>query len=179
VWHCFYKKEYSEAVFNLTKEEINNEYTAAKIRQNAQTTLLVATIYCPAATTPSEKAKHIEFNCNTTNTSGRVLRDILDSTNLAILNTNEPTHIHSSNSMADILDLVLCSPDLAAKLLSFSVSHDKGSDHLPVLASFSLQLQQAPEKQRYNYKKADWEKYRKADWENAEIALQTRKQILQ
>lgn len=40
--------EYSEAVFNLTKEELNNnEYTAAKILLNAQTTLLIATIYCP------------------------------------------------------------------------------------------------------------------------------------
>ncbi|XP_064862156.1 probable RNA-directed DNA polymerase from transposon BS [Oncorhynchus nerka] len=119
-------------------------------------------------------AKHIDFNCNTTNTSGRVLRDILDSTNLAILNTNEPTHIHSANSTADILDLVLCSPDLAAKLLSFSVSHDVGSDHLPVLASFSLQLQQAPEKQRYNYKKADWDKYRNCITDNiTNIAVPT------
>lgn len=173
--------EYSEAVFDLTKEELNNnEYTAAKVLLNGHAALLIATIYCPPKTTPSGKlitaladnnghtiimgdfnAKHTDFNCNTTNHSGKVLRDILNNTNLAILNTNEPTHIHSSTSKADILDLVLCSPDLSAKLLSFSVSHDVGSDHLPVLASFSLQLQQAPAKPRYNYKKANWEKYRK------------------
>lgn len=54
-------------------------------------------------------AKHTDFNCNPTKRSRRALRGILDSTNLTIINNHKPTHIHSSTSTADILDLVLCS----------------------------------------------------------------------
>ncbi|KAF0047694.1 hypothetical protein F2P81_001327 [Scophthalmus maximus] len=84
----------------------------------------------------------------------------MDTTNLTILNNDEPTHIHSAYSTMDILDLALSSPDLSATLQNFTVSHDIGSDHLPILATFSRSLQHIPQKPRYNYRKANLENYR-------------------
>lgn len=174
--------EFSEITFTLTDQELNhNEYVATRLFLNNNTTLLTASIYCPPGTTPSPQlitklthnhnqvilmgdfnAKHTDFNCKSTNQSGRVLSDIINNTNLVLLNNNEPTHIHCTRSITttDILDLILCSPDLASKLLTFSVSHDIGSDHLPVTASFSLQLHQPPARKIFNYKKANWEKFK-------------------
>lgn len=104
-------------------------------------------------------AKHIDFYCNITNTNGNALKQILNNTNLLVINTNEPTYISPATGNSDILDLILCTPDLASKLLQFSTTNHLSSDHLPVLTTFSFHLQVTPNN-KYNYRKADWEIYR-------------------
>ncbi|CAL8265475.1 unnamed protein product [Gadus morhua 'NCC'] len=54
---------------------------------------------------------------NSTKHSGRVLNNILTETNLVII--HEPTPHHSSSS-TDILDLMLCTPDLGSQTVTFS-----------------------------------------------------------
>ncbi|XP_059197272.1 uncharacterized protein LOC131977845 [Centropristis striata] len=49
-------------------------------------------------------AKHVDFYCNKTNTSGRVLKQILNDTNLTIINTNERTYISPLTGNTDIRD---------------------------------------------------------------------------
>lgn len=136
--------EYSETVINLTEENHDkNEYIADRIDFKAYTPLLSTfnktlrkADHCHTFIMDDFNANHTNFNCNTTNHSRRTLRDILNNTNLTILNTNTHPHIHSSTSTADTLDLVLCSPDLAAKPLSFSISYEVTT--FPSLPPFSL-----------------------------------------
>ncbi|KAG7473121.1 hypothetical protein JOB18_002640 [Solea senegalensis] len=104
-------------------------------------------------------AKHVDFYCNKTNSSGKVLKQILTDTNLTIVNTNEPTYISPQTGNTDILDFIICSPDLASKLHKFSTTNHLSSDHLPVLTTFSF-LPQVTNKKKYNYRTAEWEKYR-------------------
>ncbi|KAM8740389.1 uncharacterized protein AB9X84_020255 [Acanthopagrus schlegelii] len=134
-------------------------------------------IYCPPGIRPSAElfqaistsdhtlimgdfnAKHTDFHCNITNTTGTALKQILNNTNVLVINTNEPTYISPATGDSDILDLILCTPDLASKLLQFSTTNHLRSDHLPVLTTFSFHLQATPNN-KYNYRKADWEIYR-------------------
>ena len=156
-----------------------NEYISAKVKLSPTHNLLMVSIYCPPSTTPSahlfqeiislEKtvaimgdfnAKHFTFYNQVTNQSGEALNDIIEQTNLVLLNNDEPTHYSATHDSVDILDLCLCSPDLAGKLNTFTVCGDLGSDHLPILASFSLRAQSETRPPQYDYKKADWEAFR-------------------
>ena len=170
--------EYSEIDFGLSPEELQgNEYIATKMKIHSHHPITVTSIYCPPGIKPSAalfnaisnpshslimgdlNAKHVDFHCRKTNQSGIALKQILNSTNLSIINTNEPTYTSPQTGSTDILDLIICSPDLASKLHKFSTTNHLSSDHLPVLTTFSFHLQATPRK-RYNYKTAEWEIYR-------------------
>lgn len=136
--------------------------------------ITVTSVYCPPGTKPSAalfqaisnpshslimgdlNAKHIDFHCKKTNPSAIALQQILNNTNLSVINTNKPTYISPQTGNTDILDLILCSPDLASKLHKFSTTNHLSSDHLPVLTTLSFHLQATPRK-KYNYRAAEWE----------------------
>lgn len=170
--------EYSEMDYGLSPQQLNgNEYVAIRMKNHLHHLMTIISIYCPPGIRPSAElfqaittsdhtlimgdfnAKHTDFYCNITNTNGNALKQILNNTNLLVINTNEPTYISPATGNSDILDLILCTPDLASKLLQFSTTNHLSSDHLPVLTTFSFHLQVTPNN-KYNYRKADWEIYR-------------------
>ncbi len=170
--------EYSEIDYGLSLQQLNgNEYVTIRMKNHLHHLITIISIYCPPGTRPSAElfqaistsdhtiimgdlnAKHTDFYCNTTNTNGNALKQILNNTSLSIINTNEPTYISPATANLDILDLILCTPDLASKLLQFSTTNHLSSDHLPVLTTFSFHLQATPNN-KYNYRNADWETYR-------------------
>lgn len=160
--------------YNLSKEQLKgNEYVTIQAKIHSHHSITVTTIYCPPRIKPSANlyiavsnpsyslimgdfnAKHVNFYCNKTNPSGTALQQILNNNSLSVIDTNEPTYI----STTDILDLILCTPDLASKPHRFSTTNHLSSDHLPVLTTFSFHLQVTLSK-RYKYSKADWETYK-------------------
>ena len=73
-----------------------------------------------------------------------------------------PTYKKFNDDYAEVLDLVLCSPNLLPTLepLKVYTGNPMGSDHYPIqyrlnLAPLKLPDSQ-PDKQTFNFKKADW-----------------------
>ena len=78
-------------------------------------------------------ARHPTWGGQIVNQRGRIIEQLLMTTNNCILNTGRTTHFHVQTGTSTAIDLSLCSPDLA-ELFSWSVEQDlHGSDHHPIL----------------------------------------------
>ena len=83
-----------------------------------------------------------------------------------MLNEEEPTFFIRNKNYSEILDLVLCTNNLANKVSGIKVLSDwtMGSDHAPIICSFALNkppIQQNEEKiLRFNLSQTDWGRFR-------------------
>ncbi|CAK6973167.1 hypothetical protein JOB18_036649 [Scomber scombrus] len=97
---------------DLSSEQLKgNEYVTIKAKIHSHHFITITSVYCPPGIKPSAdlftaasntscslimgdfNAKHINFYCNKTNSSGTALQQILNNNNLSVINTNEPTYI--------------------------------------------------------------------------------------
>ncbi|CAK6954956.1 hypothetical protein JOB18_036649 [Scomber scombrus] len=104
--------EYSQMDHDLTSEQLKgNEYVTIKAKIHSHHFITITSVYCPPGIKPSAdlltaasntncslimgdfNAKHINFYCNKTNSSGTALQQILNNNKLSVINTNEPTYI--------------------------------------------------------------------------------------
>ena len=98
-----------------------------------------------------------------TNASGDYIEDIVNSTNLILLQNKDspPTFFHRPSGALTRPDSRLVSADLHDKC-SWRVSDDLGSDHLPIIISIDLERERGRPRGRpaWNYSKADWDKFK-------------------
>ena len=98
-----------------------------------------------------------------TNASGDYIEDIVNSTNLILLQNKDspPTFFHRPSGALTRPDSTLVSADLHDKC-SWKVSDDLGSDHLPIIISIDLERERGRPRGRpaWNYSKADWDKFK-------------------
>ena len=86
--------------------------------------------------------------------------------NITILNNKEKTYSNFSTGTKEVLDIVLCSPDINTKFTEFKVLHnfDMNSDHLPIKLIFQLKNKltehNANQHNELNLNKADWSKFK-------------------
>ena len=107
-------------------------------------------------------AKHKYFGCNTTNTRGDELFDLLEQNNMVVVNNpNEKTHI-TPNGTSDLLDLFILSRPVLCRLVDCYVGQDVGSDHLPLHLSLKLSgnIYTVPNKSVRVYSKCNWELFK-------------------
>jgi hypothetical protein len=86
-------------------------------------------------------AKSPAFGCKSSSTSGNFLANFVLENDLLVLNNRDPTYFsHSIKDYSEILDLALCSPSAASKLIEFEVLSDMrmGSDHAPISTHFAF-----------------------------------------
>ncbi len=116
--------EYSEIDYGLSLQQLNgNEYVAIRMKNHLHHLITIISIYCPPGTRPSAElfqaiftsdhtiimvnAKHTDFYCNTTNTNGNALKQILNNnTNLSIINTNEPTYCEVKHGLTPQYNII-------------------------------------------------------------------------
>ena len=81
----------------------------------------------------------------------------IDDNDLCVLNTGEGTHLTPSGELTHI-DLSISSRNLAAKASFHVIQEPCGSDHLPVLTTFSIGavMEEVNLPRRFIYDKADW-----------------------
>jgi len=98
-----------------------------------------------------------------TDSSGRILEEVLASTNMLILNDDKPTYYSYSNpNYCARLDLIISSPSIEEMNTSCVVVVDQllRSDHFPVVAQFNLRKQTTNSIEKntkiFDYWKADW-----------------------
>ena len=78
----------------------------------------------------------LSSNCPRSNPTGRMLNDLLSSTNICLSNPIDFfTHLDSSTGQQSCLDLCLVSSNIATSI-TLSQLRDVGSDHLPILITF-------------------------------------------
>ena len=93
------------------------------------------------------------------NQRGNLLSSIVESLDLSVLNTGEPTHFHVQNGTLSSIDLSICSQDSIIDF-GWEVMDDRyTSDHFPI----NISLSQSPPVQRlpkWNINKANWGLYK-------------------
>ena len=92
------------------------------------------------------------------NQRGNHLCSIIESENLSVLNTGEPTHFHVQTGTLSAIDLSLCD---ASSIIDFNwrvVDDRYTSDHFPILIGIS-QSPPEPREPKWNLEKAHWNKF--------------------
>jgi len=78
-------------------------------------------------------AHHPFINSNRPNTRGQNLYKILQSEELDLINADgQHTRIDLAHGSSSLLDLVITTPQLSAKITNLEIGSDVGSDHLPL-----------------------------------------------
>jgi hypothetical protein len=114
-------------------------------------------------------AKHTLLGCNTTNESGKILVNFLETSSSIILNSAlGPTYFQPNKNYSERLDVLIASPSIASKLVDINLIIDPltHSDHLPISAvigvykpiTASTQVNNSNFKNQYH--KADWSKFK-------------------
>jgi hypothetical protein len=115
-------------------------------------------------------SKHTQIKCRSTNESGKVLVNFLESSSSAILNGHlEPTYIQMSKNYSERLDVVIASPSISSKLINVQLLLEPllHSDHLPIITELGVYKSVASNTNnittvKTQYNKADWNKFGKA-----------------
>ena len=121
-------------------------------------------------------AQHRSWGSSNSSHFGARILDIIDQSNLCLLNTGLPTRRTQPHEGISAPDLTICSPSLASSLVWSTVPSTYGSDHHPITITFPnvISKQPLPRSPRLKYKleKVDWYKYQKQVEENI-ISLPT------
>ena len=103
-------------------------------------------------------SKHLLFGCTTTNTSGDILFDIIETYDLTVLNSPEPTYYRGTYSQ--LLDLALATPRITNSCHPVTVGPDIGTNHQPITVTIdTTSAPYADRKTTKNYNKTDWSKF--------------------
>ena len=90
---------------------------------------------------------------------GRSLERFTHEQSLSVLNSGTRTHFTLPSGQTSVLDLTICSPQLA-QYFTWTVAGDPlGSDHFPIWVEHSDEPELGPRPQRWNLRKADWSEF--------------------
>ena len=109
-------------------------------------------------------AHHPNWGAERASYRGNKIIEFLQSVDMVLLNTGEPTRFSPSGSASHV-DLSLASPAIAADIKWSTYSDDLGSDHLPIVLQFGAALTESEACLplcRYGMKNADWVAYKNA-----------------
>jgi hypothetical protein len=107
-------------------------------------------------------AHHIAFGCNTTQSRGNEIYNMIDDQELCILNTGFPTTVASPHKTPSAIDVSFISANIAP-LCTWNVHEDPmGSDHYPTLIHINISPKKLELKEpsvKFSYAKTNWKKY--------------------
>lgn len=111
-------------------------------------------------------AKSIIWGNSQADTRGKVIEDILDSSDVVILNDGSPTHFSYHGHTA--IDITLCSPDISLISKWQTFDNTCGSDHYIISCELNLTSpQEVIRTVKWNFKRANWDTFIK----NSEIYI--------
>ena len=103
-------------------------------------------------------AKSALWGNDITGQRGQAVEDLLNRTNICLLNSNVHTHFHLQTGTSSAIDLTLSSPDIAPDL-QWSVLDDLyGSDHFPIIIQ-SLTSRPSPTEPHLILRRANWQTF--------------------
>lgn len=90
--------------------------------------------------------------------AGSILENILNSSDICLLNNGSPTYLHPGNGALTSIDLTLCSPSILQDLQWSLLKDQHGSDHWPIVIKL-LMPGDPPNQPRWILSRADWDGY--------------------
>lgn len=95
---------------------------------------------------------------------GKIIEQLLENSNLILLNQNKPTHYNNSYKFFSSIDLSICNTQVAQQFEWCISSNPQGSDHFPILISMlhpNLNTTNTPNPSKWKFHKEDWNTYKK------------------
>lgn len=124
--------------------------------------IIISTLPQPFIILGDLNCQHQSWGSSTSSSYGKQLVDLIDNQNLCIINTGAPTRRTKPNEGFSAVDLSICTPCLASKLSWNILPYSHGSDHFPIVISYSnsnvISRDPPTRKPRLIYRLAD------ADW---------------
>ncbi len=155
----FLKIEACASIIHLPQRDITicTLYMPPTLPRNviqAELPVLIQNLPKPFILTADTNAHHTTWGSPLSDSKGEAINQILQESELTILNTSEPTYLASSGQYSHI-DLTIITPDIAP-LFNWTPSPDPyNSDHFPLIIATHVPLE-ASEPQRWHIKAADW-----------------------
>ena len=116
------------------------------------------------------------WGCTSTNQRGRIIEQLIDQTNLVMLNNGAPTHPNLTNDSA--IDLSMCSANVSQYFEWNTTPSVLDSDHLPITITTNTETPEATPIRLI--KKADWSIYTNSTaWNNMTQNHQNNSEILE
>lgn len=104
-------------------------------------------------------AKHPFWNCNTPNTAGNVLYNLLHTNNFFLYNTNAPTfYPHQAGRSHSTLDVLLSNSSFYVN--SHVLEYEVPSDHRPIVFQINSSSIDVVDTEQYNFKLTNWNLFR-------------------
>lgn len=126
---------------------------------------LIASLPQPTIILGDFNIHHQMWGCDSNDPLGEQFLEILDYTNLCILNSGARTLRTLPDQASSAVDLSVCSPTLAAQISWKVLDSSYGSDHFPILLSLQSLSLKRPHIIKplliYNINGADWDSYKK------------------
>lgn len=141
------------------KISVLNYYNPCRQLVLSEMEALVSEISTPIVWTGDFNAHKPLWGSQGKDANGAVVEDLLDNTNLVIMNDGSATRYDANSLKMSCLDLTLASPGLARvgewKVLDES---SMGSDHFPILCTFgrSLTMEAGGTVSRFDFSRAEW-----------------------
>ena len=152
----------AELIFNNRKVFIYNLYIPPSTSSTQLQEILCSlkeTLKQPFLLTTDANCHHEKWGSPIADNKGKIFAEWLETNDLALLNTGEPTHLTPTGNFTHI-DLTICSPDLAPLFSWLPYSDPCNSDHFPlIIQSLSQIPDEFPHTEKWNLKTADWIKY--------------------
>lgn len=113
-------------------------------------------------------AKHKSIGCHETKESGNVLIDFVNNSKSIIMNNRDFTYfkIYNDKTYKEVLDLFVCSSDMANEFYNFKVRYDLelDSDHYPIQldnnSDDNKEANSKAQEKKYDFSKVCWKKFK-------------------
>ena len=121
-------------------------------------TNLVGQLPAPYLLVGDLNAKHPLWGGDIADGRGGHVESFFLSSDIALLNTGEPTHFHTQTASFSAIDLAFCSPILSPDLAWQVLEEPYGSDHFPITIT-TLHPEDTSTARRYIMRKANWQSF--------------------
>ena len=125
-----------------------------------QLNLLLTSMTRPFNITAVRNGHHYNWGSYYCDQRGRLIDQWITDNNLSLINTGEPTFIHSNCNLTHI-DLAVTSNDIAPLLTWNPLPDAYTSDHFPITIASTLTCPEIEGPPRWLLKSANWDKFKK------------------
>nr|CAH7735697.1 unnamed protein product [Callosobruchus chinensis] len=176
------KREYQFVEIDIDQNAINSDISlcAIKLKLPNDNNLTLASLYkSPQIVTTSQDWKncfdlfsepciiggdfnghHLCWGSTRNDETGQQLVGAIDESNLIVLNTGQATRMGGPTQQKSVVDITLCSPNIACKLTWQVIADTLGSDHYPIVISMGDTSEMVIKpKSKWNIKFAKWDLY--------------------
>lgn len=147
-----------QTMINNTNLTICNIYINNKYEMNInELENLIDQLPQPFLITGDFNSHNTLWGSHKTDIRGKIIEKLIISRNLILLNNLQPTHFNLTTGNTSVIDLTICSCELAVKMEWKVLDYLYNSDHYPIIVTFNEELTSPTiHTPKWKFHKADW-----------------------